>query len=265
MSAADPRKREPTYVEPGESTAVGRIVDYRLSKLRALGIVRGVWLDCGCADGGYTQALLDHGAERAAGVDVERERVEKARSERTGNVAFEVARAEALPFEDASFDGVLLNEVLEHVESEHQALGEVERVLRSGGHLALFSPNRWFPFEGHGLRAGERRVDVPVPLVPWVPLRLTRRFMRARNYWPWELRALCEAAGLEVRQMATAFPQFEVYRWIPRWIAAQYWKALPAVERLPLVRWFGVSVLIVARKPRLRGDGSPLPGGHEGG
>jgi 2-polyprenyl-3-methyl-5-hydroxy-6-metoxy-1,4-benzoquinol methylase len=237
-------------------------VDYRLSKLRSLGIVRGAWLDCGCADGGYSEALLDYGAERVAGVDVETERIERARTEREGNVAFEVASAEALPFEDASFDGLLLNEVLEHVGSEQQVLREVERVLLPGGHLALFSPNRWFPFEGHGLRAGGWVVDVPVPLVPWLPLRLTRRFMRARNYWPWELRALCEAAGLEVRHFATAFPQFEVYRWVPRRIAELYWKGLPVIERLPLVRWLGVSVLIVACKPRAEHQLGPAPLGR---
>lgn len=254
MTVIDRPVREPGYLEPGESTAVGRIVRYRLGKLRALGIVRGAWLDCGCADGGYTRALVDYGANRAAGVDVEPDRIENARSERAEKVRFEVASAEALPFDDASFDGVLLNEVLEHVASERQALEEVARVLRAGGHLALFSPNRLFPFEGHGLRAGERAVDVPVPFIPWLPLRLTRRFMRARNYWPWELRALCTSVGLDVTKVATAFPQFEVYRWIPRPVAGLYWRGLPAIERLPLVRWLGVSVWIVARKPE---RGSP--------
>jgi SAM-dependent methyltransferase len=241
--------REQDRLEPGHSTAVGRIVDYRLSKLRSLGILHGTWLDCGCAEGGYTQALLDYGAERTVGVDVESDRIEEARSVRQGNLAFEVAGAEELPFDDSSFDGVFLNEVLEHVQSESQALEEVKRVLRPGGQLALFSPNRWFPLEGHGIRAGKLVVDVPVPLVPWLPIGLTRRIMRARNYWPGDLRALCESAGLDAWHMSTAFPQFEIYRWIPRALTKLYWKALPVAERLPLVRWLGVSVFIAARKP----------------
>ena len=54
-----------------------------------------------------------------------------------------------LPFSDATFDGAFVNEVLEHVEDEHVALGEIHRVLKSGAHVVVISPNRWFPLEGH--------------------------------------------------------------------------------------------------------------------
>jgi hypothetical protein len=54
--------------EPGASTAVPSNVAYRLGKIRKLGILRGDWLDCGCADGGYTAHLVELGAESATGV-----------------------------------------------------------------------------------------------------------------------------------------------------------------------------------------------------
>src|SRR4051812_45501937 len=57
-----------------------------------------------------------------------------------------------LRFEDQSFDGVLLNEVLEHIADEAASSSEIRRVLRPYGFLAAISPNRWFPFEGHGMR-----------------------------------------------------------------------------------------------------------------
>jgi len=44
---------------------------------------------------------------------------------------------------DASFDGVLLTEVLEHCTDPKTAVGEVWRVLRPGGLLLVTSPYLW--------------------------------------------------------------------------------------------------------------------------
>ena len=46
---------------------------------------------------------------------------------------FRVADAVALPFEDKSFDVVLLLHVLYHVDDRRTALEEARRVLRPGG------------------------------------------------------------------------------------------------------------------------------------
>ncbi len=47
--------------------------------------------------------------------------------------AFRVVDAQALPFEAASFDGVIANHMLYHVPSRERALAEVQRVLKPGG------------------------------------------------------------------------------------------------------------------------------------
>ena len=46
-----------------------------------------------------------------------------------------------LPFDSASFDVVLLVEVLEHLETHFKVITEVGRVLKPGGHLLFTSPN----------------------------------------------------------------------------------------------------------------------------
>jgi SAM-dependent methyltransferase len=46
----------------------------------------------------------------------------------------------ALPVRDASFDVVLCTEVLEHVPAPVDAVGELARILRPGGHLILTAP-----------------------------------------------------------------------------------------------------------------------------
>lgn len=46
----------------------------------------------------------------------------------------------AMPFEDASFDVVIANHVLEHVDDDRRALAEIHRVLHPGGHAILQTP-----------------------------------------------------------------------------------------------------------------------------
>ncbi len=50
----------------------------------------------------------------------------------------------ALPFADGEFDRVVAAEVLEHIPADIQAIGELVRVLRPGGTMAVSVP-RWFP------------------------------------------------------------------------------------------------------------------------
>jgi SAM-dependent methyltransferase len=236
-------------IRPGHSTAYGRSVEYRLGKLTRLGLIRGAWLDCGCADGQYTLGLIRHGASSAIGTDINEDAVRNARRlcAEEPHLSFAVAAAEAMPFAGARFDGILLNEVLEHVNDERRMLAEMHRLLRAGGHLVVFSPNRWFPFEGHGL-VGPVRMPFPVPLVPWLPSALTGRWMQARNYWPHQLRRLVAAAGFRVVYLGFAWPLFGQYRWLPDSLIRVYGRVLPLLEQLPVVRRFGVSTLIVGEK-----------------
>ena len=61
---------------------------------------------------------------------------------------FVVGDATELPFEDDSFDGVTMFDVLEHIPNDAAAAAEALRVLRPGGFLVITTPNEsWrFPF-----------------------------------------------------------------------------------------------------------------------
>lgn len=54
-----------------------------------------------------------------------------------------VGDALALPYEDATFDVVLISEVLEHVPADLAAISEVVRVLKPGGLAAVTVPREW--------------------------------------------------------------------------------------------------------------------------
>ncbi|MBK8026502.1 MAG: class I SAM-dependent methyltransferase [Chloroflexi bacterium] len=51
-----------------------------------------------------------------------------------------------LPFPDNTFDGIILSEVLEHVDDDVAALKEAMRVLKPGGVAAITVPNADYPF-----------------------------------------------------------------------------------------------------------------------
>jgi SAM-dependent methyltransferase len=100
-----------------------------------LGLVRlGDVLDAGSGDGS-TAALLAPRARRITCLD-RSEKVLAAAQHRLGhlgNVAFAPGDVQALPFEAARFDEVLLFHVLVYVEQPARALAEAARVLRPGG------------------------------------------------------------------------------------------------------------------------------------
>jgi SAM-dependent methyltransferase len=62
--------------------------------------------------------------------------VEAARAALGERADYSVADVEALPFDDASFDAVIANHMLFHVDDRRRALGEIRRVLRDGGAFA---------------------------------------------------------------------------------------------------------------------------------
>ena len=164
---------------------------------------------------------------------------------------------ERTPFASACFDLVLLNEVLEHVPDDAAALREAFRLLRPGGALIVFAPNRLFPFETHGVhtrgsrtrrlaRLAGRALAAAAALAASLPalgaqlLALAARAHAARS------------SGFAVGGAASRGRPSRTSRDVslagcvrsPARCAAAGWLC----ERVPLLRAFGASQLLVAVK-----------------
>lgn len=98
-------------------------------------------IDVGCGPGAITVGLAGRVAPGGAVVGVDRDPQWFATARTLAadhpHVRFEEADAVALPFDDASFDVAFLHAVLQHVESPAAVLGEVRRVVRPGGLVAV--------------------------------------------------------------------------------------------------------------------------------
>jgi SAM-dependent methyltransferase len=97
-------------------------------------------LDVGCWDGVTTAAYRNVLGGPASGVEVYAEQA--ARAEALG-IAVVGADLELspLPWPDASFDVVVVNQVFEHLKNVWLPMAEVARVLKPGGHLVFSVPN----------------------------------------------------------------------------------------------------------------------------
>ncbi len=107
---------------------------------RFLELEGAVVLDAGCGVGGTSAALHARGADVIA-VDCNPDRLD-ALSESLPDVETAMADLASLPYPDASFDAIVLQDVLEHVDSPADVLKELSRVLTPTGLLYLSTPNR---------------------------------------------------------------------------------------------------------------------------
>lgn len=103
--------------------------------LRLLGNrITGKTLDVGCGTKPY-EKLFNHsiyvGLEFDTGIDSEKK------------VADFYYDGKTFPFNEAEFDSVVMNQVLEHVFNPDEFLGEINRVLKTNGKLLLTVPFVW--------------------------------------------------------------------------------------------------------------------------
>jgi len=84
-------------------------------------------LDIGCGEGKVLEQLRASHPAPSTGIDLDPARIYVAKS-RSGDIPFAVGNAQELPYEDNSFDFVMILEVLEHVGEPDIVLREAYRV-----------------------------------------------------------------------------------------------------------------------------------------
>jgi SAM-dependent methyltransferase len=109
--------------------------------------IKGDILENGCGVGMYVEHLAPFGG-KIFGLEYDFERAAEAarNSPRILN-----AECETLPLPSSTIDLILSHEVIEHVQDDRAAICEMMRVLKPGGRIVLFCPNRGYPFETHGI------------------------------------------------------------------------------------------------------------------
>ena len=97
-------------------------------------------LDVGCGTGANLLMLSQYGD--AEGVDVSEDAL--AFCHERGLEKVKLGAAEALPYDDGTFDLVTALDVVEHLDDDLAGLREMRRVLRPGGRVLLFVPTFMF-------------------------------------------------------------------------------------------------------------------------
>jgi len=126
---------------------VAAVQVYKQRMLAALGLRAGMRaLDVGCGTGDDVRAMAAIvGSDGAAvGVDVSEALVGEARKRAEADgvtVELHVGDAHALPFDEARFDVVRTERVLQHVHDPASVLREMTRVARPGGRIAAAEPD----------------------------------------------------------------------------------------------------------------------------
>jgi len=105
-------------------------------------------LDCACGRGFYLNMLRYVSQCRLIGLELDWPVIQKAQQNvgHLPNLLLTNANIYQLPYADDTFDGVILSEILEHVDRDVDGLKEVFRVLKPGGVVAVTVPNANYPF-----------------------------------------------------------------------------------------------------------------------
>ncbi|HKV61108.1 MAG TPA: WecB/TagA/CpsF family glycosyltransferase [Candidatus Acidoferrum sp.] len=216
-------------------------VKKRMEKIDATMNLKGMRvLDLGCGNGSYT-AELARRAEYVCGIDLHMPHLKAFRE----NICRVQGTGEHLPFSSESFDAVTMIEVLEHTNCDTEVLAECFRVLKPGGVLVLFVPNKYYPFESHPCRLGTFSLGRNVPLVSWLPGSLRRHLCCARIYTRRALFSMARNIGFQIQKSGFIFPPLDSF---PFPFKDSYRQIASRLEDSPL-SGLGVSIYAVLTKP----------------
>ena len=146
-------------------------------------------LDYGCGTGGNSPAYAQLGS--VVGVEPDPTAVRLAFQR--GWARYCRGAGTELPFKDAVFDVVMASDVLEHIQNDVAAAGEIARVLRPGG-----------------------TAIITVPAHPWLFSEHDAALHHCRRYSKTSFRDLLDSSGMKIRRISywntALFPVICVHR-----------------------------------------------------
>lgn len=113
-----------------------------------------VVLDIGCGAGGKTIYYASKGVKKIVGVEILGKYKEEAENLAKlygmgDKFEFVCADASKTPFEDETFDTIIMNDAMEHVDEPEKVLDECYRILKKNGRLYLNFPPYNHPYGAH--------------------------------------------------------------------------------------------------------------------
>ena len=117
--------------------------------------IQGMILENGCGVGMYVEHLSPFGGT-VIGLEYD---FERAREAHVNSLHILNAAGENIPLpsstlrqaQGGAFNLILSHEVIEHVQDDRATIQEMVRILKPGGRIVLFCPNRGYPYETHGI------------------------------------------------------------------------------------------------------------------
>ena len=102
-------------------------------------------IDLGCGTGSFTRRLFQNSEAELFGLDISSKAIQLAR-QKEKKINFLVGDVENLQFDDGFFDLVVYSGILHHFPNEEKCLAEGFRVLKNGGCMLSYDPNKINPF-----------------------------------------------------------------------------------------------------------------------
>ena len=223
---------EPSYVwRAGQQRRLDMIVHAAENR------IAGRILENGCGVGMYVEHLSPFGGE-VIGLEYDHERAAEA-GENSPHIIN--AAGEFVPISSSTFDLILSHEVIEHVQDDRAAVREMVRLLKPGGRIALFCPNRGYPYETHGIYWKGNYHFGNKLFVNYLPLALRNRLApHVRVYTKRDLQKLFEGLPVKYIERTIIFGAYDniIARFGP--FGKVLRSLLQFLERTPL-KIFGLS------------------------
>ena len=188
-------------------------------------------LELGCGSGDFTKSLAET-KTRVTAVDISPDLIASARKKvPDANVTFKVENAYELNYADHTFDAVIGNSILHHLEMD-QAFKEIYRVLKPGKGICFIEPNMLNPLQ-------------IIELSTLYTRKIFRHSPDETAIVRWKMKKMLEAHGFENVRVA---PFDFLHPNTPKCLIPLVRKLGFIAEKTPLLREISGSLLITANK-----------------